>query len=190
MKYKKIWKEEDGFVLSEDVFIYEKKKTLRGSYIEPEYRKLQPTFENRFWEIYALHRECGLFYAIIGKHHDTRIFYKKEIIFSRVGRFWLPMGRDLAVKAMGDVYWDILSRKDGHLLQTTDQFLPFRNCIITHVEYQSPIVSLVVKTPAGSQYEGKVYWKQDSNGYAAIEEKDISLFSKEYQQLPEDPYFV
>jgi len=186
MKYKKIWKE-DRFAVSEDCFLFEEKKAANGGI---EYRQLQPTFESRFWEVYALHRENGLYYAVIAKHHEVREFYKKEIIFSRAGRFWLPIGRDLAVKAMGDSHWEILSRQNGRLVETTPQFVPFRNCLITHVEYQSPILSVVVKTPVGSQYEGKVYWKQEANGYAAIEEKDASLFAEEYLKLPEDPFYV
>lgn len=166
---KKIWKDEYRFVTSQAVFIYE----ISGT----SYRQLQPTFENEFWEIYSLHRESGLYYAIIGKHNGIREFYKKEILFSRTGRFWFPIGRDLAVKAMGDVHWEIISVKSGRLETITEQFLPFRHCVVTSVEYTPPVLGLVVKAPTGSQYEGKVYWKQEDNGYEPIAEKDLD---KEY----------
>ncbi len=182
---KKIWKGE-RFYLSASLLLYE--KLMVGTVVT--YRKLQPVFENRFWEVYALHRENGLYYAVIGKHHNVRVFYKKEIILSHAGCFWMPIGRDLAVKAMGDDHWDILACENGHLVQTTNQFLPFRNCLITSIEYQSPILSLVAKMPVGLQYECKVYWKQTPKGYEQLEQKDVEQLIIGCAMLPEDPFFI
>ena len=186
MKYKKIWKEEDRFVVSSDVFFYEVKTHVKGLPL----RKLYPTFENRFWEVYALHRENGLYYAIIGKHHDVRMFYKNAIRFSKVGMFFFPMGRDLAVKSMDDVYWSVLSCQDRHLVNITEQFLIFPQLMITSVKYLSPVISMVQKSPQGGQVEIKSYWKQGEKGYIQLEEKEVRQTILNAFGLPEDPWFV
>ena len=189
MKYKKIWKDE-RFVVSENVFFFEEKKVVIGGRSTVEYHKLQPMFENRFWEVYALHCTTSLYYAVIGKHHDVRVFYQKEMLFSKTGRYYLPIGRDLAVKAMGDVCWEIISQKKGHLTDITEQFCAMAGLPITHVSYLSPIVSVVQKTPYGSGCEVKSYWKQGEKGYIQLEEKEVRQTILNASGLPEDPWFV
>ena len=183
---KKIWKDEKRFVFSEDAFIYEvDNKWLSG-------RKLQPTFENRFWEVYALHRECGLYYAIIWKYQGERKFFKNALLFSRAGRFFLPIGRDLSMKAMGDVQWAILSYNGKNLVNTTDQFLVMPNLMITWIEYHSPVVSMTQKAPYGGKFkfETTAYWKQKPKGYEQLEEKNVKQEILNGKDLPEDPWFV
>ena len=186
MKYKKIWKEEDRFVISEDVFIYEVKINQKGLPL----RKLCPTFENRFWEVYALHREDGLYYTIIGKHNFERKFFKNAIRFSQTGQLFLPIGRDLAAKSMVDVCWSILSYKDKNLINITNQFLVFPRLMITSVKYVSPVISMVQKSLQGNQVGIKAYWKQGEKGYAQIEEKEVRQTILNASGLPEDPWYV
>ena len=185
MKFKKIWKGCDRFVVSEDCFIYEIITTVK----DPRSRKLQPTFENRFWEVYALHREDGLYYLIIGKHHYNRVFFKNAIRYSRVGLYFLPIGRDLAVRTMDESRWAILSYKDKKIVSTTDQFLVLPRLIITSVKYVSPVVSMTQKSPKAGQVERIVYWKQDKD-YVQIERKDVKQEISNASGLPEDPWFV
>ena len=187
--YKKIWKDE-RFVLSEENLIYEEIRLFVGGCMQTEYRQLQPTFYNRFWEVYALHCSNALYYVVIGKHHDGRLFYKKEMLFSRTGRYYLPIGRDLAVKAMGDTHWEILSQKKGHLVDVTEKFSAMSGLPVTHVGYVSPVVSITQRTPYGSGCEVKSFWKQTEKGYQQIEEKDVKQAILNASGLPEDPWFV
>ena len=189
MKYKKIWKEEDRFVISSDMFLYEVMIHQSGL----PYRKLYPVFENRFWEVYVLHRENGLYYAVVGKHHDVRIFYKNALVFSRTGNFYLPIGRDLAVRTMGDVYWNIYSAKGGEFVNVTTDFFAYASCgmaYISSVRYLSPIVALVFKSRPSYHGESKAYLKQGENGYKKVEESEIEQYILNAKALPEDPWYV
>lgn len=186
MKYKRIWKGYDRFVVSEDLFLYEVAITQEGL---PK-RRLQPTFENRFWEVYALHRENGLYYAIIWKYRGERRFFKNALRFSRSGMFFRPIGRDLAVKVMDDICWCVLSYKDKNLVNITHQFLVFPRLVITSVEYVSPVVSMIQKCPQSGQVDIETYWKQMPKGYEQIEEKEVKSAISNCRGYPEDPMFV
>lgn len=186
MKYKKIWKEEDRFFVSSDIFIYDA-KVNKG---DLALRKLQPTFENRFWEVYALHRECGLYYAIIWKYCYERKFFKDALRFSRVGLFYFPMGRNLAVKAMNDDHWTVLSCENENLVDITSRFLVLPQLVITSVRYSSPVISMTQKSPFGDQYENKSYWKQGEKGYIQLEKKEVQQTILNATSLPDDPWFV
>ena len=191
MRYKKIWKE-DRYVLSEDVLIYEVKTGLsKVGKLQRQYYRVYPTFENRFWEVYALHRLDGLYYAIIGKHHGVRVFYKKDIYYSRMGQFYMPIGRDLAVRLLGYSHWDILSYVGDRIIRNTRYFLKSPLTLITDIKYSSPVISMVQKSHNhGNPYEAKIYWKQGKKGYTRIEAEDVQQTVLECASLPEDPWYV
>ena len=186
--YQKILVKE-RFTLSDDVFVYEEKKLLVDRRTVWASCKVQPTFESRFWEVYVLVCRDGFLYVVIGKHRGQRVFYKKDTYFSRFGRFYCLIGRDLAFRSFVDSYWTILSAEKGKLLNITSKFLVSKNLRIEDVKYSSPVVSLVqVK-----QYEEKggidVYWKQTENGYVQVPEKKVDYLVLQARGLPEDPLY-
>ena len=182
MKYKRIWKDEDRFVISSDVFLYEIVVHQR----DLPRKKLQPTFENNYWEVYALHRENALYYVIIGKNRDGRKFFRNAIRFSRVGLFFLPIGCDLAVKTMGADYWSILSYRKRNLINITDEFqVPgFPRLQITAVSYDSTVVTMTLKSCYGRQLETRAYWEQCMGDYyRRLDErkvKEVLFYAKEF----------
>jgi len=182
MKYKKIWKEEDRFIISSDVFLYEVMK--------PTIRKLQPTVENEYWEVYALHRENAFYYIIIGKNRDGRKIFRNAIRFSRVELSFLPIGCDLSVKAMGADYWSILSYRKGNLINITHEFQvqEFPRSRITAVSYDSGVVTMTVKSFYRRPLETKVYWEQCMGDYyrRILDERkvqDILFYDNESRKL-------
>ena len=173
MKYKRIWKD-DRFVISADVFIYEKISNIDSK--KRTYRRLQPTFVSEYWEIYALHRSRGLYYAVIRLHQQMRTFYEDSIDYSDEGRFYLPIGRDLAFRSMRDVRWLLLSVRDGRLANVTTEFFQWVSSsmyYVSFVAYRSPLVCLSFKSVPRIQQEERLYLLQTEEGYEPVEEEVV-----------------
>lgn len=173
MKYKRIWKD-DRFVISADVFIYEEISNIDSK--KRTYRQLQPTFVSEYWEVYALHRNKGLYYAVIGLHENMRVFYEDSVDYSDEGRFYLPIGRDLAFRSMRDVRWLFFSVRNGRLANVTTEFFQWVSSsmyYVSFVAYYSPLVCLSFKSVPRIQQEMNLYLLQTEEGYESVEEEVV-----------------
>lgn len=146
MIFKKIWKEENRFFISDDIYLYEDISS-NGNLCR---RKLQPTFESDLWEVYALHRENGLYYAIIRKIGlSERIFFRNAILFSQKGMFFMLIGQYLAYRIYGEHGWSILFARKSVLVDVTSEFVGNQpdNVWLSDLRYDNQVVEMTFRLP-------------------------------------------